>query len=77
MPAPAREAWYLPADRTNWIEVDQIAQEVTDPDWPQTAVTMRHQRRDGINPPVYESLAAAMHGKPRIDFPPAPTELIR
>ncbi|MBQ0988572.1 hypothetical protein [Micromonospora sp. H61] len=50
---------------------------MTDPDWPQTAVTMRHQRRDGINPPVYESLAAAMHGKPRIDFPPAPTELIR
>ncbi|TQJ20167.1 membrane peptidoglycan carboxypeptidase [Micromonospora sp. A202] len=54
-----------------------VAGILTDPDWPQTTVKMRHQQRDGINPPVYESLAAAMRGKPRIDFAPAPTELAR
>ncbi|MFI7211515.1 transglycosylase domain-containing protein [Micromonospora maritima] len=54
-----------------------VAGIMTDPDWPQTTVTMGHQRPDGINPPVYESLAAAMEGKPRLDFPPAPAELTR
>jgi hypothetical protein len=54
-----------------------VAGILTDPDWPQTTVKMRHQQRDGINPPVYESLAAAMHGKPRLDFPSAPAELTR
>ncbi|MET8318888.1 transglycosylase domain-containing protein [Micromonospora sp. NPDC005189] len=53
-----------------------VAGIMTDPDWPQTTVKMRHQQRDGINPPVYESLAAAMQGKPHIDFAPAPTALI-
>ncbi|MDG4782392.1 transglycosylase domain-containing protein [Micromonospora sp. WMMD961] len=52
-----------------------VAGILTDPDWPQTTVKMRHQQRDGINPPVYETLAAAMHGMPRVDFPPAPADL--
>ncbi|MET7950116.1 transglycosylase domain-containing protein [Micromonospora sp. NPDC005324] len=54
-----------------------VAGILTDPDWPQSSVKMRHQQRNGINPPVYESLAAAMHGKPRIDFSPAPADLAR
>ncbi|WP_139584962.1 hypothetical protein [Micromonospora orduensis] len=41
-----------------------MAELLTDPDWPQTTVKTRHEQRDSINPPVYETLAAAMHRKP-------------
>ncbi len=54
-----------------------VAGILTDPDWPQTNVKMKHNQRDGINPPVYETLSAAMRGKPRINFAAAPKEFIR
>ncbi|PTA47579.1 hypothetical protein [Micromonospora sp. RP3T] len=42
---------------------------------PRTTTQVRHQQRDGINPPVHDSPAAAMKGKPRLDFAPAPANL--
>ncbi|MCX4389018.1 transglycosylase domain-containing protein [Micromonospora peucetia] len=47
-----------------------VAGIMADPDWPQTNVKMKHKERDGINPPVYETLRDAMKGKPRINFTP-------
>ncbi|MFD6567200.1 penicillin-binding protein [Micromonospora profundi] len=47
-----------------------VAGIMADPDWPQTNVKMKHKERDGINPPVYETLRDAMKGKPRINFEP-------
>ncbi|PZF86829.1 penicillin-binding protein [Micromonospora deserti] len=47
-----------------------VAGIMADPDWPQTNVKMKHNQTDGINPPVYETLKAAMKGKPRINFEP-------
>ncbi|MEU4641123.1 penicillin-binding protein [Micromonospora sp. NPDC023814] len=47
-----------------------VAGIMADPDWPQTNVRMKHKERDGINPPVYETLRDAMKGKKRINFEP-------
>ncbi|CCH21997.1 penicillin-binding protein [Micromonospora lupini] len=47
-----------------------VAGIMADPDWPQTNVKMKHAEKDGINPPVYETLRDAMKGKPRINFEP-------
>ncbi|MFG1652925.1 penicillin-binding protein [Micromonospora sp. NPDC049275] len=47
-----------------------VAGIMADPDWPQTNVEMKHEQKDGINPPVYETLRDAMKGKPRIKFEP-------
>ncbi|MBM0235404.1 penicillin-binding protein [Micromonospora sp. STR1_7] len=47
-----------------------VAGIMADPDWPQTNVKMKHEQKDGINPPVYETLRDAMKGKPRINFEP-------
>ncbi|RKN42766.1 transglycosylase domain-containing protein [Micromonospora endolithica] len=47
-----------------------VAGIMADPDWPQTNVKMKHSPKDGINPPVYETLRDAMKGKDRIDFEP-------
>ncbi|MGC4856259.1 penicillin-binding protein [Micromonospora sp. DT4] len=47
-----------------------VAGIMADPDWPQTNVKMKHSEKDGINPPVYETLRDAMKGKPRINFEP-------
>ncbi|WLS47230.1 transglycosylase domain-containing protein [Micromonospora profundi] len=47
-----------------------VAGIMADPDWPQTNVKMKHKEKDGINPPVYETLRDAMKGKPRINFEP-------
>ncbi|WP_036392712.1 penicillin-binding protein [Micromonospora chokoriensis] len=47
-----------------------VAGIMADPDWPQTNVKMKHSERDGINPPVWETLRDAMKGKPRINFEP-------
>ncbi|MFI6784021.1 penicillin-binding protein [Micromonospora sp. NPDC050276] len=45
-----------------------VAGIMADPDWPQTNVKMKHAEKDGINPPVWETLRDAMKGKPRMDF---------
>ncbi|MEU8208671.1 transglycosylase domain-containing protein [Micromonospora sp. NPDC049044] len=45
-----------------------VAGIMADPDWPQTNVKMKHKEKDGINPPVYETLRDAMKGKDRIPF---------
>lgn len=45
-----------------------VAGIMADPDWPQTNVKMKHNQPDGINPPVWDTLKAAMKGKPRINF---------
>ncbi|RLP90882.1 PASTA domain-containing protein [Micromonospora sp. BL4] len=45
-----------------------VAGIMADPDWPQTNVEMKHGEKDGINPPVYETLRDAMKKKPRIQF---------
>ncbi|GAB3950930.1 hypothetical protein GCM10027614_52110 [Micromonospora vulcania] len=42
-----------------------VAGIMADPDWPQTNVKMKHKEKDGINPPVWETLRDAMVGKPR------------
>ncbi|MGS2612985.1 penicillin-binding protein [Micromonospora sp. LZ34] len=47
-----------------------VAGIMADPDWPQTNVKMGHNVPNGINPPVYETLKAAMKGKPRVNFEP-------
>lgn len=47
-----------------------VAGIMADPDWPQTNVKMKHKERDGINPPVYETLRDAMRGKKGIEFEP-------
>ncbi|MDG4761527.1 transglycosylase domain-containing protein [Micromonospora sp. WMMD710] len=47
-----------------------VAGIMADPDWAQTNVKMKHAEKDGINPPVYETLRDAMKGKPRINFEP-------
>ncbi|MEU6074914.1 penicillin-binding protein [Micromonospora sp. NPDC047074] len=47
-----------------------VAGIMADPDWPQTNVKMGHKQRDGINPPVIETLRDAMKGKKRINFEP-------
>ncbi|WCN81298.1 penicillin-binding protein [Micromonospora sp. LH3U1] len=47
-----------------------VAGIMADPDWPQTNVKMKHKEKDGINPPVYETLRDAMKGKPRVNFEP-------
>ncbi|MGN9813272.1 penicillin-binding protein [Micromonospora sp. BQ11] len=47
-----------------------VAGIMADPDWPQTNVKMKHNQKDGINPPVYETLREAMKGKERINFTP-------
>ncbi|MEV6811528.1 transglycosylase domain-containing protein [Micromonospora sp. NPDC051296] len=47
-----------------------VAGILADPDWPQTNVKMKHKPADGINPPVYETLKAAMDGKKGINFDP-------
>ncbi|PZG22206.1 glycosyl transferase [Micromonospora craterilacus] len=47
-----------------------VAGILADPDWPQTNVKMKHKPADGINPPVYETLKAAMDGKKAINFDP-------
>ncbi|MEV1142517.1 transglycosylase domain-containing protein [Micromonospora sp. NPDC049799] len=47
-----------------------VAGIMADPDWPQTNVKMKHSPKDGINPPVYETLRDAMKGKERINFTP-------
>ncbi|MTK00455.1 transglycosylase domain-containing protein [Micromonospora sp. CP22] len=47
-----------------------VAGILADPDWPQTNVKMKHNRPDGINPPVWKTLKAAMKGKKGIDFDP-------
>ncbi|GIF77450.1 penicillin-binding protein [Asanoa siamensis] len=43
-----------------------VAGIMADPDWPETRVNMDHNI---INPAVYETLADAMKGKPKKDFP--------
>ncbi|SCL62066.1 Membrane carboxypeptidase (penicillin-binding protein) [Micromonospora citrea] len=53
-----------------------VAGIMADPDWPQTNVKMKHNQKDGINPPVYETLRDAMKGKKRINFDP-PGQKIR
>ncbi|WP_444949194.1 transglycosylase domain-containing protein [Micromonospora ureilytica] len=45
-----------------------VAGIMADPDWPQTNVEMKHAEKDGINPPVWETLRDAMKGKPKVDF---------
>lgn len=47
-----------------------VAGIMADPDWPQTNVKMKHKQKDGINPPVYETLRDAMKGKDRKNFEP-------
>ncbi|SCE84084.1 penicillin-binding protein [Micromonospora chokoriensis] len=47
-----------------------VAGIMADPDWPQTNVKMKHAEKDGINPPVWETLRDAMKGKPKINFEP-------
>ncbi|MBQ0903461.1 transglycosylase domain-containing protein [Micromonospora sp. U21] len=47
-----------------------VAGIMADPDWPQTNVKMKHAERDGINPPVWETLRDAMKNKPKIQFEP-------
>ncbi|MFG1869996.1 transglycosylase domain-containing protein [Micromonospora arborensis] len=47
-----------------------VAGIMADPDWPQTNVQMKHAERDGINPPVWETLRDAMAGKKAIPFEP-------
>ncbi|MGW4678792.1 penicillin-binding protein [Micromonospora taraxaci] len=47
-----------------------VAGIMADPDWPQTNVKMKHGEKDGINPPVWETLRDAMKGKPKINFEP-------
>ncbi|MEU7612822.1 transglycosylase domain-containing protein [Micromonospora sp. NPDC049204] len=47
-----------------------VAGIMADPDWPQTNVRMLHKEKNGINPPVYETLRDAMIGKDRIQFEP-------
>ncbi|MGW2622794.1 penicillin-binding protein [Micromonospora taraxaci] len=47
-----------------------VAGIMADPDWPQTNVEMKHAEKDGINPPVWETLRDAMKGKPKINFEP-------
>ncbi|MGC4811264.1 transglycosylase domain-containing protein [Micromonospora sp. DT228] len=47
-----------------------VAGIMADPDWPQTNVTMKHEQKNGINPPVYETLRDAMKGKDRVQFEP-------
>ncbi|MBQ1009680.1 transglycosylase domain-containing protein [Micromonospora sp. M51] len=47
-----------------------VAGIMADPDWPQTNVKMKHAEKDGINPPVYETLRDAMKGKDRVQFTP-------
>ena len=43
-----------------------VAGIMADPDWPETPESMDHNK---INPAVYETLADAMKGKPKVDFP--------
>ncbi|GIF68874.1 carboxypeptidase [Asanoa ishikariensis] len=43
-----------------------VAGIMADPDWPETPENMDHNK---INPAVYETLADAMKGKPKVDFP--------
>ncbi|MCG5470779.1 transglycosylase domain-containing protein [Micromonospora sp. LAH09] len=45
-----------------------VAGIMADPDWPQTNVKMKHAEKDGINPPVWETLRDAMKGKKAIQF---------
>ncbi|MFI6272664.1 penicillin-binding protein [Micromonospora zamorensis] len=45
-----------------------VAGIMADPDWPQTNVKMKHGEKDGINPPVWETLRDAMKGKKAIQF---------
>ncbi|MFG2063450.1 penicillin-binding protein [Micromonospora sp. NPDC048871] len=47
-----------------------VAGILADPDWPQTNVKMKHKPTDGINPPVFQTLKAAMNGKKAINFEP-------
>ncbi|MET7668982.1 penicillin-binding protein [Micromonospora luteifusca] len=47
-----------------------VAGIMADPDWPQTNVEMKHAEKDGINPPVWETLRDAMAGKKPIPFEP-------
>ncbi|MFG1840814.1 penicillin-binding protein [Micromonospora sp. NPDC049175] len=47
-----------------------VAGIMADPDWPQTNVRMLHKEKNGINPPVYETLRDAMKNKERIQFEP-------
>ncbi|MDG4794407.1 transglycosylase domain-containing protein [Micromonospora sp. WMMD1082] len=47
-----------------------VAGILADPDWPQTNVKMKHKPSDGINPPVWQTLKAAMDGKKAINFDP-------
>ncbi|MFI6261320.1 penicillin-binding protein [Micromonospora sp. NPDC051006] len=47
-----------------------VAGIMADPDWPQTNVKMGHNVKNGINPPVYETLRDAMKGKKGINFEP-------
>ncbi|RIV34560.1 penicillin-binding protein [Micromonospora radicis] len=47
-----------------------VAGILADPDWPQTNVKMKHKTADGINPPVFQTLKAAMDGKKAINFDP-------
>jgi len=47
-----------------------VAGIMADPDWPQTNVKMKHNDRNGINPPVYETLRDAMKGKDKKNFVP-------
>ncbi|MEW2476097.1 transglycosylase domain-containing protein [Micromonospora gifhornensis] len=47
-----------------------VAGILADPDWPQTNVKMKHNAPDGINPPVFQTLKAAMAGKKAINFDP-------
>ncbi|WBB78814.1 transglycosylase domain-containing protein [Micromonospora sp. WMMD882] len=53
-----------------------VAGIMADPDWPQTNVKMKHNQKDGINPPVYETLRDAMKGKERINFTPPSGKII-
>lgn len=53
-----------------------VAGIMADPDWPQTNVKMKHNVKDGINPPVFETLRAAMKGKPGIEFTPPSGKII-
>jgi membrane peptidoglycan carboxypeptidase len=43
-----------------------VAGIMADPDFPETPESMDHNK---INPAVYETLADAMKGKPKVDFP--------
>ena len=47
-----------------------VAGIMADPDWPQTNVKMKHGEKDGINPPVWETLRDAMKGKTAMQFEP-------